>query len=281
MLFISDNNMAEYDEILTDPYNPIQILDNLIIFPKWLTDKIYNKSDFPTILNETVEDQIIKLHASFYNAIIWYPWVKEWSPDSIFMELTDEEVQKIINDQEFPLDKKELVIKYLDSGYNFVKSAMKSSHKFKKVISFDDFIEEITHPNVIMSFKNGCRHLFFRKWIGGIQFEYRIYVYQNKLRYIEEYLNFNEILNKESAEVRKSEIINFIEKVMPNIQYQDYVIDICLDKSGTFLIIEINTPFYLFGGLHLCKYYYYRDKIHNYEKPVFRYIDIDNNIQEI
>jgi hypothetical protein len=62
-------------------------------------------------------------------------------------------------------------------------------------------------------------------------------------------------------------LVNFARKINEKVKYEDYVLDFCSNSSGL-TVIEINTPFYLFGGIHLCSYRWYLDKIHN-SKPVF------------
>lgn len=175
--------MAEYNQILTDPYNPVKIEKDVVIFPEWLTeDIVVQLSEFKIKKNNTIEDEIISLHASYYDAINWYPQIKDYTPDSVFIELTDEEVAHLINDDhQFPPDKVNLVNKFIADGYQFVKSTRKSSHSGKKINNFEEFMDEITHPQVVMSFKKGCRSIFMRKYIENIISEYRVYVYDKKL----------------------------------------------------------------------------------------------------
>ena len=259
--------MSEYNNILTDPTNPIVILENHVVFPKWLTDDVLDKNKIILGKNMSIDDYIIRKHASYYDATIWYKWVKEFSPKSYFVELTQTEIQIIIEKGEF--EKKEMVMELLNSGYNFIKTTNKSSHNFKRVITFEDFLDEVTHPNLIMSFKKGCTTLFFRKYIEEIQSEYRVYFHQNKIKYIEEYIS------RVPQSIEK--LVNFAKEVNEKVKYEDYVLDFCSTPSG-FFVIEINTPFYLLGGLHLCSYQWYLDKIHN-SGPVFFYKD--NEVQYI
>lgn len=273
--------MVEYNKILTEPYNPIYIDDEKVRLPEWLSDLVIKRKDLPVIKNTTINDQIINKHASFYDATIWYPWLVKWTPKSIFMELNDDEVNDLIYEKTVSDEKKEQIIKYLDEGYNFIKSSKKSSHQCPKILNFDDFIEEITHPDIVMSFKKGCHHIFFRKFIENIHTEYRIYIYKSQIRYIEEYLKKNESLNLENALFRKKDIINYVTKVMKDIKYHDYILDICLVPENQFMVIEINTPMYLLGGIHLGTYNYDAEQIHSAENPIFRFKDKDDIINEI
>jgi len=273
--------MADYDKILMDGYNPILIHGDHVTFPQWLTDQIVLKSQLPKIKNKTEEDQIINMHASFYDATVWYPWITNWTPKSILIKLSDEEINNLIYEQTLTNERKLQICQYLRDGYNFVKSSKKSSHQSTKVTTIDQFIEEMTHPNVVMSLKNGCRHVFLRQFINKIHSEYRIYVYQNQIRYIEEYLKKYGSLSSLTAVPRKKQILDYVEKVMKNIKYHDYILDICLLHDDSYLIIEINTPMYLFGGLHLGVYYYESDFIHTTPEPIFRYRNIDGEIEEI
>jgi hypothetical protein len=249
--------MVDYNGILTDPTNPISIIGDRVLFPKWLTEKMILKSQIVPRKNMSLEDEIILKHASYYDAIIWYNHVIEYSPDSVFLELTDEEANLIIKEWRF--DRKEEIVRLLET-YNFIKTSTKSSHSGKKILTFDDFMEELTHPNLIMSFKKGCRHLFFRKYIETILAEYRIYFYGNKIKYIEEYVSKDNLL-------LTKEIIEFVKKVNESVPYEDYLLDVCRTPDG-YLVIEINTPLYLFGGIHLIKYEYYLSKIH-YGNAIF------------
>jgi hypothetical protein len=250
--------MADYNDILSDPTNPIVVTESLVTFPKWLTSDVLDKSKITLGKNMSMEDYIIRKHASYYDATIWYSWVKEFSPKSYFVELTQLEVQLIIEKGEF--ERKEMVMELLNSGYNFVKTTNKSSHRVRRVITFEDFLEEITHPNLVMSFKRGCTTLFFRKYIDDIQNEFRVYFHQNKIKYMEEYIH--------GVPQSVKELVEFAKRVNEKVRYEDYVLDFCFSATGGFIVIEINTPFYLLGGLHLCSYKWYLDKIHNSE-PVF------------
>ena len=255
--------MADYTSILADPYNPVRVKDNIITFPSWLTEKVYHRDEFPQKPNWSVEDHVIHLHASFYDAQIWYPWLEQSTIESRFIVLTDDEVEQLIYNQTLPDDKKDLVLANIKAEFRFVKSSKKSSHFRKKVKTYEQFIEEITHPQVAMSFKNGCKAIFMRRYVDNIQDEYRIYVYQGIIRYVEKYVA------KTSCD-QSQEIIEYVRKVIPFIKYQDYVLDVATLSNGSFTCIEINTPIYLFAGLQNVDYYFEKDKIHSTEEPIIR-----------
>lgn len=258
--------MSDYSEILKDPYNPCVIENGVAKFPSWLTDKIY--TTFQPRINWSFTDHVIQTHASFYDATVWYPWIEKWTPESRFIVLTKEEINNLIYNQELPKEKKQLVLQNIKDGFQFVKSSKKSSHFRGKIKNYEKFIEEITHPQVVMSFKNGheiedmwypC--IFMRKYIN-IKNEYRLYVYKNVLRYVEKY-----ITKEDDADI-KQKITDYFNKIRNDIKYEDYVIDLGTTSDGL-VCIEINTPLYLFCGLHKCDYYFRRDDIHNAAEPIF------------
>ena len=274
--------MVEYNKILTDPFNPIIINNDIIKFPSWLSNIIIKKKDLPKIKNTTENDQIISIHSSFYDATIWYPWIIKWTPKSIFMELNEKEINDLIYEHNLSKERQKEVEYYLNQGYNFIKSSKKSSHLSTKVLTYENFIEEITHPNIIISFKKGCKHIFFREFIENIGEEYRIYIFRNEIRYIEEYIKKDKSLDVYQAIIRKINIIDYVIQVMKDVKYQDYILDIGLTSSeNSFLVIEINTPLYLFGGLHLSNYLNNSEKIHKAIYPIFRYKNEHNDIMEI
>jgi hypothetical protein len=260
--------MADYNDILTDPTNPIVIEGHKVTFPSWITDDVLDTDTITLGKNMTVEDVIIRKHASYYDATIWYPWVERWSPKSVFMDLGD---VIATTTGTFPEHMKPAVVKLINDGYNFVKTTTKSSHNLTRVTSYEDFLDEVTHPNLVMSFKKGCRTLFFREYIDDIKAEYRIYFHGGVIKYVEEYKRVSGFTT-----LSYEAVATFANTVNANVRYKDYVLDICWCPTG-FLVIEINTPFYLFGGLHLCGYQFYLDKIHNHE-PVFVYRDDEGEI---
>lgn len=255
--------MSNYNTILTDPYNPIVIHDDNITLPSWLTTKTYHRSDFPHKPNWSFEDHVIHLHASFYDAQVWYPWLQPYTAESRFITLTDDEIKQLIYDQSLPDDKKKMVIANIKDGFQFVKSSKKSSHFKKRVKTYDHFIEEITHPQVVMSFKNGCNAVMMRRYIDGIQDEYRVYVYQGIIRYVEKYID-------KTHHDRSSDIIACVKDVMTAVPYQDFVLDIATLANGNLTCIEINTPVYLFAGLQNVDYYFEREKLHTTTEPIIR-----------
>ncbi len=257
------------DAIIKDPFNSIKLQDNKVSFPSWLTDQEYQLplEEFDSQINWRIEDHAVHLHASFYDATVWYPWIQDFTMKSKFIDLSPEEVHNLIYDQELPDDKKKLVLKYIKQGYQFVKSSKKSSHFRIKVTSYDKFIDEITHPQVIMSFKNGCHCIFMREYIKDLGNEYRVYIYQQKIRYIECYLRKHHITGEEGGTVDK--LTKYIKEIMPHVKYHDYVLDIGERQNG-FICIEINTPLYLFAGLNYTDYYFERDKIHMTDEIIMR-----------
>lgn len=255
--------MVDYSSILTDPYNPIIIHGQTITFPSWLSDKTYSPKDFPTKINWSFEDHAINLHASFYDATVWYPWIREFTPESRFIDLSDGEIKDLIYEGEMSKEKKALVLSNIRDGFRFIKSSKKSSHFRRKVNDYDKFLEEITHPQVVMSFKDGCSHIFMRKYVDDIQEEYRIYVYKNAIRYVERYVRWKDV------DFSKERLIEYLAKVCPKIRYEDYILDVASVTDG-FICIEINTPPYLFAGFNNADYYFERDKIHLAETPIVR-----------
>ena len=75
--------MADYDKILSDPYNPVKKFDDHALFPSWLTNDVLYKKDLPTIKGVSFDDQVIRKHASFYEASVWYPQISKWTPESL------------------------------------------------------------------------------------------------------------------------------------------------------------------------------------------------------
>lgn len=262
--------MVDYADILTDPYNPIVMQSGIVKFPTWLSEKEYDVSKFQHKINWSLEDHAIHLHASFYDATVWYPWIKDWTPESRFISLTEGEVKDLIWEQKLPDDKKSLVLSYIRQGFRFVKSSKKSSHFRLKVASYEQFLDEITHPQVIMSFKNGCSNIFMRRYVDDITAEYRVYVYGKKIRYAERYLLRVKAAKDEDDQQVGNSLVDYVTRVMESIRYMDFVLDVAAVPSG-FICIEINTPVYLFAALNFAQYYFERDKIHTAEEPIFRF----------
>ena len=283
--------MSDHESIIQDPYNPVKIVthktedtqgskfaDTIVrdvsittqsrkeaIFPEWLTKNRYTEDMFPYRLNWNFTDHVVKLHASLYDAIIWYPWIEKFTMKSIFIPLTEEDVDLLIFNQELPDDKELQVKEYIKQGYRFIKSSKKSSHTRKKVTTYEIALDELCHPEVIISFKNGCRHIFMRQYVDGLMNEFRIYIYKKKIRYIECYIKKTYI---DDSTVKA--LIEYVIKVDEEVKYEDYILDIAETTIENFICIEINTPAYLFGGLHYADYYFERDKIHETEVPIIR-----------
>jgi len=171
--------------------------------------------------------------------------------------------------------------KGLDEGYEFIRSSAKSSHSRKRVKTVEDCLEEITNACVIMSYKYLCRHILMRKYIE-IKQEYRCYVYQKKLRYIEEYYDpENKDHNIEEYHIIKKNIEEYIGQITEKLRdiYDDYTVDLGI-VDGKLTVIEINTPMYLLAGTIMAKYEYITDLIHKTERPIFKF-KIQNEIYTI
>ena len=261
-------NMSDHTSIVSDPYNPIIIDETSVKFPHWLSDRTWMHDSFPRQLNWSFIDHAVQLHASFYDATVWYPLLESFTPESVLIPLNDDEIKTLIYEQRLSDEKRSLVMSYIRSGYNFVKSSKKSSHFRIKVKNYEQFIEEITHPQVIMSFKNGCKHIFMRRYIDNMTDEYRVYVYRSKLRYVERYIAKSD---NALGDAMKTRIVEYIDVASPHITYEDYVLDIALLSDGQLMCIEINTPLYLFAGLQHADYTFERDKIHDAIEPIFRW----------
>ena len=150
-----------------------------------------------------------------------------------------------------------------------------------------------------MSFKCGCRYLFMREYIDNIIEEYRVIIYEGKITYIEQYLvNYDErYMDVQKAKAMKQNLIEYVNSnILPKLHYKDATLDIAridIDKEQLntiaiakkqFLIIEVNTPPYLFAGLGLCDIateptLVYTHKANNYIP--FRYMSIYNSIDEV
>lgn len=188
---------------------------------------------------------------------------------TLLISLTDFEIIDLINEQKLPKDI-EKEVRCNIRQYQFVKSSKKSSHNRKRVKSYERFIEEITHPDVIMSFKKGAKHIFMREYISEIFEEYRVYIYGKRIRYIERYVKFKNGIDPIDPIDVKNNLLKYMQKVLPLIPYHDYVLDIAVTATG-FIVIEMNTPLYLFAGVSHSNYYFEKDKIHTAEEPIFRF----------
>lgn len=267
--------MAEYNKILQDPHNPILVTSREVIFPEWLSKEPISLSDLHLTHNKTRFDWIIEKHASYYDADKWYPMISEYTPKSIFMDISNIDAEDIIEHWKF---NRQLEVEKILTEYHFVRSSARSSHTGRKVTTFNEFMDEITHPNVIMSFKRGCRKIMFREYIDDILAEYRIYVWNGSIRYIEEYTR-KQIISTDPI-ILKQSITNYALEVGKRISYLDYIIDIGYSQNNGFFVIEMNTPFYLLGGLHLGNYHYESDRIHYTSKIIFRYRDSNGEVEE-
>lgn len=86
-------------------------------------------------------------------------------------------------------------------------------------------------------------------------------------------------LDKTSAESMLKPLIEFTMEVDKRLKYRDYLLDIC-SNNGILTVIEINTPLYLFGGIHLGVYFYMKDTIHTATTPIYHYVDSDDILEK-
>ena len=233
--------------------------------------------------NYVIVQEQLKKQAEQYGAEVWYKPLEDITPKSVLIELEEKEIQELINNHTLSKEKEDLLTNYLKEGYGFIKSSKKSSHSFKKCTTYEDCLEELTHPQIIMSFKKGCKYIFMRQFMENICSEFRVYIYQNKIKYMEEYLKQEKI--EQNMEEVKNSIIEFVEKkVIPRLSstYQDFVVDLFYLKNKNFLVIEVNTPLYLHCGTHLIDYDWEKHSIHaSGEKIIFRYKNEKEEIEEI
>lgn len=237
-----------------DPYNPL--------FQE-------NVKDVEALLQE----QNIK-----YGAQVWYPLMHgtNMTPDSVLLALTSSEIA-LLKKGEVPDSLRERVEPLLTT-YQFMKTTHKSSHQFRPITNYDEFVEEITEPDIIMSFRRySCGHLLFRKYVS-MSLECRVYVYQSKVRYMECYRD----VNNEFVPEMFLDMLKFVEQeVIPALAsaYDNFTPDIYFDKDKQkWNCIEINSPVWLKAGMYHIDYEWNRDLIHTTEKPLCRYRDSEMNV---
>jgi hypothetical protein len=199
------------------------------------------------------------LYSIKYGAEFWLNILTAYTIPSKLLAISDNEAHDIVYDEKLS----DRIIKNIDFNYEFVKSSKKSSHKKLKCKGINDYLEELTDANVKMTFKKGCRYILFRKWIN-IKSEFRLYIHNGIFIYMENYTNYQNPLIR-------FEVLKFFNKFEKLLTYRSYVVDIALLDDDSFVVIEINTPMYLYGGLQLGNYAWESDYIHNLKFPIYRY----------
>lgn len=235
-------------------------------------------------VRSTIPDISLELNQQnqSYGAQHWYPLIKNITPKSYFLELSDEDIVTL-SKGDIPLNFyfKPFIEFLISNGYTFVKTTHKSAHAFKPIQSFEDFKDQITNANVIMSFRNyKCKFLMFRQW-KEMSLECRCYIYNQKLRYIEVYRDLHKNFNPSMFQ----DIENFINKqVIPCLlnKYDSFTVDVFyLPENNEWNIVEINSPLWLKCGTYLIKYQWEKHRIHQATTPIFRYKNEENEIIEI
>lgn len=225
---------AIMDLALVERLMPLKITKETVTLPNWLGGTTHLIKDLPTGRNWDSDECICRFVARYFGAEKWYPKTIGYTPRSRLIEITDEEAYDLtLDDKKLSLRLITCLQEALDDNLHFIKSSWKSSQTKKKVLTVDDCLEQLDYGGVVMSFKRGCRYIFMREYIN-IEKEYRVVIYENRIRYIE---GFNPPVEK---------LVSFI-KTLPDI-YRDMTIDIG-EADGEFFIVEINTPPYLLAGL--------------------------------
>lgn len=235
--------------------NPTIIKDNFVILPSWLQqDKILASSLPQYNKNDTFYEMIERYQASFYGAEYWLDEIEDLTMKSILRRISQEDVELLMNEENPSVreETKAFISSGLAQNLNFIKSSKKSSHWRKYCRTLDDCIEELSHADVIMSFKRGCRHILMRQYIK-MDSEYRAVVYDGNITYIERYLQHGDTEPEEICFQHLDALVKFLHRVKRCLHYRDMIIDVCSlpDCNNESLVIEINTPPYLYGGLHL------------------------------
>ena len=221
-----------------------------------------------------------------YGSDRWYPLLQDWTPKSQFIQLESEVRESIANGAiGGNLDLLQLQVESLiQRGYKFFKTPFASAHAFRPMESWQDFVDQITNPRIIMSFRRypSLNSLMFRKWTE-MNLECRCYVYKSKLHYMEVYRD-------EKQEFQPSmfgQMYHFLSnQVIPKLKslYSDFTIDLYYQPnsySGIWRIVEINSPVYLKAGLYLINYEWEKHRIHMLQNfPICRYRD-QGEIQEL
>jgi hypothetical protein len=223
---------------------------------------------------------IIHFQSSFYGAEYWYKDLEGFTPRSKLILLSQEDIELITNidNKTFTTSTCNKIQLALDNELHFIKSSKKSSHTQHPVYTLQECINEIgNYSDVLISLENGCRWLFMRKYIKNISEEYRVIIYNGKITYMEQYLvNYiGMYMNTINAKQMKTELINFVNKILPILHYKDATLDIARTKEKFFIIIKVNIPQYLISDLGDIDIY------NNIEYIPFRYMSIYNIIDEV
>lgn len=131
----------------------------------------------------------------------------------------------------------------------------------------------MTEGNVIMSFRRyKCKYLFFRKW-EKIDFECRVYVFDHRIRYMEQGLDRNKLFVSTLFPSARDFVNTHIIPILKNL-YTSYTLDLYLDKDQKWKIVEINSPLWLKAGTYRIDYSREKDRIHNSKDIICRFEDI-------
>lgn len=259
---------------IMDPHNPAIITDSELVLPSWLcvdthmplnTLPKYNK-------NWDIHDRVLNYQASFYGAEYWYDELVPVTSRSRLIHLSEEDITALLGEEErYLTDQLQVELQScLDNGLHFVKSSKKSSHSKKAVYTLTDCEEQICdYADVLMSFKKGCRYLFMREYLNNIEHEFRCIVHGGIVTYIEQY-------DREplSGTPDIDPILAFMNtEVLPRTHYRDATFDLARLSDGTYTVIEVNTPPYLFAGLTLLSVDRERDALYGHSPAdvIFRH----------
>lgn len=124
-----------------------------------------------------------------------------------------------------------------------------------------------------MSFKHNCQYIFIREFVN-LSNEYRCIVIGSELVYIERYIGEYKINMEEFYKVKTLSLI-----VRDVLKYDDVIFDIGILDNGEAILIEVNTPPYLFGGIHLMDEEEYDSCIYNSTSLILRWQEF-NMIRE-
>lgn len=225
--------------------NPTVFTESTIQLPSWLSATEQKIAELPRYSKYWSDaEAIMHYQASFYGAEHWYHEIEHYTPRSVLIELTDDDIVGLLDteNRRFSPRVHTIITEALQSGLHFIKSSKKSSHMQRSVYTVEECLQEITdYADVIMSFKYGCRYLFLREYVD-IDSEYRVVVYRGVVTYIELY----------AGETRPDTnmLLQFMETVLSGLHYKDATVDVALLRDGTLTVIEVNTPPYLFAGLN-------------------------------
>lgn len=240
-----------------DPYNP-------------LIDSVKNYEECEQLMNQ---------QNLIYGADTWYSLIKDYTIPSYLLKLNDKQIKCLANG-EVPQDlsfRDKVTSLIIDEHYRFVKSTHKSSYPTKPMNSFEDFENEITDANVVMSFRRyGCKYLFFRRW-ETIPFECRVYVYQKKVRYIEESIDPEQKFRPEMF----ASIRHFVQKcVVPALDtvYESFTVDVYHNEMGLWRVLEVNSPLWLKAGTYRINYSREKDRIHSSTDVICRFATLEGGM---